>query len=324
MNGPICFTALFAATVVLTACGGSNAVNPTAPNTQSTLALSSEALHVPSIYSVNFSNHKLEFWPLSPAGGNQPTVLSAKGGRTGMAGDGNKLLFGAVSSPALEIFNTTTQTVTTLADPFGSPGDVAIDRQENVYVLNNATPNNVAEFPASNPAHPVELSCNLINIGGAIAVDNEGDVFVVAFGPPPGYAALALEFANTGTGHAACRNLKLIGQADGPSGIAIDPKTDDLLIMDNPDECAGGIEGRVRIFPKPYQRTDFRILQMGANCSGELRLNADSTVIFAGDEDVSGSFTFILQRTYPGGRRLGTYWRGDATGFTTIPNTLPN
>lgn len=322
MNRLIRFAALFAAVTSLNACGASNSVNPSTRSTFSrVLQIASSA---PSIYSVDFNNNRLEFWPLSTAGGSHPTVLTAKAAHLGMAADGNELLLGAASVPALEIFDTVTQTAVTFADPFGTPADVAVDRRHNIYVFNFSTPGNVTEFPVNDRPHPFELTCNQINIGGAVAVDDEGDVFALANGPPPGYAALVLEFAKTPTGHAACSNIHLIGPSDNPSGIAIDPKTDDLLIMDNPDQCAGGTEGRVRIFPKPYQTRNFDVLNMGANCSGGLRLNADSTVIFAGDQDVSGSFTFILQRTYPGGHLLGTYFDGDATGFATIPNTLPN
>ena len=53
-------------------------------------------------------------------------------------------------------------------------------------------------------------------------------------------------------------------------------------------------------------------------------LDATSTIVFYGDEDVSGSYTYIQQRTYPDGKDLGTYWGGGSGGFTTIPNRLPN
>jgi hypothetical protein len=55
-----------------------------------------------------------------------------------------------------------------------------------------------------------------------------------------------------------------------------------------------------------------------------MRLNADSSIVYAIDQDVSGSYSYILQRSYPDGRSMGAYFGGAAGGFTTIPNTLPN
>jgi hypothetical protein len=328
MNRPIWIAASLCAIAFLAACAGSNAVNPSVQpqsNAGSLLAVPTAASNPPAIYSINFSSGRLEFWPLSPSGGTQPTVLSTFGARDGMAADGSVLLFGALHHQSLVLFDTISQTEKQFADPFGPPGDIAVDKHHNIYAVSYATPDSkVADFPANDRNHPFELSCSLLHIGGVIAANNEGDVFVVGAGPPPGNATISLEYERSATGHAACRNMHLVAPSDNASGLAVDPKTDDLLIMDNPGECAGGLEGRVRIFPKPYQQGNFRVLQMGANCSGGLRLNADSTVIFAGDEDVSGSFSFILQRTYPGGRALGTYFGGDTTGFATIPNSLPN
>ncbi|HLI96614.1 MAG TPA: hypothetical protein VKT72_11080 [Candidatus Baltobacteraceae bacterium] len=332
MNRSIRFAALAAAVVLQTSCGGSNAVNPAHPVYPAVQPLHALVNGAPphasgaqAIYSITYYNDDLEYWPLSPDGGKRPTILSAKASHEGMAADGNDLLVGAANSSALEIFDTATQTAKTFSNPFGPPGDVAVDRQHNIYVFDFATPpGNVAEFPAADRNHPFELTCNQIYIGGQLAVDDEGDVFAVTTGPPPGYPSLVLEFAKTVTGHSACANLDLIDPANSPSGLALDPQTDDLLIMDNPDQCAGGFEGRVRIYSKPYQKGNYRILNMGANCAGGLRLSADSKQIFAGDEDVSGSFFYIIQRGYPGGRKLGNFWNGAATGFATIPNTLPN
>lgn len=110
----------------------------------------------------------------------------------------------------------------------------------------------------------------------------------------------------------------------GVSGMVIDPATDDLLVMDDPSECAGGLEGRVRIFPKPYHHGSHRAIVLGGNCPGGLWLNADSSAILENDSDVSGSFTFIRQFSYPNGYKLGNYTGGNPGAFATVPNSLPN
>jgi hypothetical protein len=55
-----------------------------------------------------------------------------------------------------------------------------------------------------------------------------------------------------------------------------------------------------------------------------MRLNADSSIVYAADQDVSGGISDILQRSYPDGRAMGVYHGGSPGGFTTIPNSLPN
>jgi hypothetical protein len=96
------------------------------------------------------------------------------------------------------------------------------------------------------------------------------------------------------------------------------------VVLDDPDLCAGGTEGRMTIYPKPYSKQTSKSVVIGQNCTGGMRLNADSSVVYAADQDVSGSYSYILQRSYPDGRSMGAYFGGAAGGFTTIPNTLPN
>jgi hypothetical protein len=57
---------------------------------------------------------------------------------------------------------------------------------------------------------------------------------------------------------------------------------------------------------------------------GPMRLDATSSIVFAFDETVSGGRSYIIQRSYPGGRDMGIYQNGDLSGITTIPNTLSN
>jgi hypothetical protein len=78
------------------------------------------------------------------------------------------------------------------------------------------------------------------------------------------------------------------------------------------------------VYSKPYSEETGRTHDLNANCSGGIKLSADSSKVFIGDQDVSGSFTFVDQRSFPDGRDEGSYTDGQAGGFTTIPNTLPN
>jgi hypothetical protein len=94
--------------------------------------------------------------------------------------------------------------------------------------------------------------------------------------------------------------------------------------LSDPDLCAGGFEAEMTIYPKPYQKSTGVVHEMAGNCTSGLRLNADSTLVYYGDQDVSGSFSFPRQVSYPGGHNSGTYSNGTPSGFTTIPNTLPN
>ena len=110
----------------------------------------------------------------------------------------------------------------------------------------------------------------------------------------------------------------------GVSGLTVDPNTDDLLVQSDPSFCAGGLEGLVKVYPKPYTAGKFRSLILGGNCPGGIRLGANSSTIFEFDSDVSGSFGFIRQFGYPTGAKMGVFSGGQPGAFTTIPNSLPN
>jgi hypothetical protein len=281
----------------------------------------------PAIIAVNGSTGALEAWPMKNGGSDSPQSISPPLGiglGAGMAAHGNVVAI-ATSGPSVLLYNVATAAQTTLPDPFGSALDVAIDKNENIFVTNSTRPaDTIVEYPKGDRQHPRDLTgCGLIDLTYGIAADNEGDVFVAVF--TPRFAARVIELPNGPNGpephQCTALALKLSG---GYSGLAIDPKTDDLVTLDNPDQCAGGIEGRMVVYPKPYQKATGKTRDLNANCSGGMRLSADSSTVFVGDQDVSGSFTFILQRSFPEGRDEGSYMNGEPGGFTTIPNTLPN
>lgn len=285
-----------------------------------------DSLRIPALIAVNTTTGALETWPIRPGGGNNPQTISRPlgvGSAVGMVANGHVLAIPKGHPSGVVIYNVTTKSAHTLPDPFGSPGDIAIGKDGAIYVVNFTNPSNVAMYRAGS-SQPKKLVCKLLNLGESIAVDNEGDIFVGGFGHGGFAGVVEIPNGPGGPEPENCTALHLTPGSTAVAGMAIDPKTDDLILLDNPDECAGGVEGRMTIYTKPYGRHSGRSHDLGANCSGGLRLNATSTIVFVGDQDVSGSFTFVLQRSYPDGRDLGVYNDGDPGAMTTIPNTLPN
>lgn len=177
-------------------------------------------------------------------------------------------------------------------------------------------------YPAGS-SQPKELICKSIGVGEKIAVDNEGDIFVNGYSKDGFIGVVEIPNGPSGPQPQNCTRLRLDPES-GPSGLAVDPKTDDLITLDNTDSCAGGLEGRMVIYRKSYERRTGRARDLGGVCTGGLRLNAESTAVFYGDQSVSGTTVFIRSKAYPSGRDLGVYSGNDPGGFTTIPNTLPN
>jgi hypothetical protein len=275
----------------------------------------------PALISVNYNTGKLESWPIRPYGGNNPTPFKNSpqlNGAGGQAGDGH--VVAVTVPPDVVIYNIDTKQVHRLPDPFGTPTDIAIDKHETLYALSYASSTSNVAMYLDGSSNPTELTCAQLQIGEAIAVDNEGNVFI------NGYALHGTtNVFEIPHGQNHCKPVYNLNSEPGyVAGIAVDPKTDDLVVLDDPDQCAGGIEGRMTIYHKPYSKQTAKSVVIGQNCTGGMRLNADSTVVYAADQDVSGSYSYILQRSYPDGRKMGAYYGGSPSGFTTIPNTLPN
>jgi hypothetical protein len=283
----------------------------------------SQSIQEPALVSLNRSTNRLEFWPISPAGGNDPQPISARlpiPGEDAIAADGEIVAI-AYANGVFE-YNVATKASTSIPDPLGTPLDISIGRDKELYVANDAPTPNVAVY-APGATQPREVTCGSLTFIEGVNVDNEGDLLIDGFST---HVSGIYEILNSPTGlqTADCTRLPLKGDNGTISGVAVDPKTDDLLVLDNPDFCAGGLEGRLTIYPKPYDKATSRSVILGGNCTGGLILNKTSHVVFYGDTDVSGSYTFIRQATYPDGKRLGTYWRGVSGPITTIPNELPN
>ncbi|MBV8531261.1 MAG: hypothetical protein JO104_08075 [Candidatus Eremiobacteraeota bacterium] len=283
---------------------------------------SSPAVRSQKLVTFNPQNESLEYWTIGPNGSSQLTPLSGSLGFNqvyNLAADGDVIVMTNYSPAEIVTYNVKTKAQTTLNDPYGGPVDVAIDKKATIYALNLAS---VAVF-ARGSSNPSELTCSMITTAEAIAVDKESDVFV------DGYGHNFMGIVEYPAGSSTCKPLAINKQSGYIGGVGVDPKTDDLIVVDDPDLCAGGIEGRMRIFPKPYRRNHFRWRNLNANyCAGTIRLNADSSLIFVADATISDGYPLVDQRTYPGAKGNGVYengyYSGSFSGFTTIPNTLPN
>ena len=323
--------ALSLGVVMIAACASTPAASPILGSStqslshieQSPFGIAGADFRIPALIAVNTKTGVLESWPVSPVGGNNPRPISnpfGLNGSGGVAADGHVVAITTYNPARVVVYNIDTKHMHRLPDPFGTPIDIAIDKNETLYALNIASgSSNVAMYPAGS-SNPTELTCAQLQIGEAIAADNEGDVFINGY--PLMGTANVFEIRH-GRNH--CNPVNNLNSEPGyVAGIAVDPKTDDLVVLDDPDLCAGGIEGRMTIYHKPYSKQTGKSVVIGQNCTGGMRLNADSSIVYAIDQDVSGSYTYILQRSYPDGRSMGAYFGGAAGGFTTIPNTLPN
>lgn len=279
-----------------------------------------------ALITVDTVNGSLAYWPITKSGGTtlQPLTgpLGLQGGYS-MAANGDTMIVANYSPPEIVTYNLETQSESTMADPYGNPFDVAIDAHGNVYAMNLT---NVAVYKAGSSS-PAELSCSKMSVSESIAVDNEGDVFVDGYGGSKSHFQGVVEYP---AGSNTCTVPHLRHSRGYVAGVGVDPRTDDLIVVDDPDDCAGGDEGRMIIYPKPYeQRTSRRHTLYADYCSGGFRLDKSSTHIFYSDATVSAGYPLIEEAEYPSGKYVATYENGYYSGggfggFTTIPNRLPN
>jgi len=307
----------------LTACGASLTPSSNGPASVSPAVSRrvSPAFTKPALITLD-SNGAIAYWPISPSGGNTLTEISKPLGisANGMAANDEVVVMADYYHSQLVSYNVKTKAMTALADPYGNPFDVAIGKTGTIYALNFK---NVAVFRPGT-SQPSELSCSRVNEGESIAVNKQGDVFVDGYGNK---FEGVIEYK---AGKNNCTTPDLNPVEGYIAGVGVDPKTDSLITIDDPDLCAGGLEGRMFIYPKPYHVRTAREVDLYATyCSGSFRLNSTSTLVFVSDASVSAGYPIIDQFSYPGGVAEGTYQVGgfgsNSFGpFTTIPNKLPN
>jgi hypothetical protein len=291
-----------------------------------TPALQTPALQTPALIGIT-QGGVLKYFPIAPNGGSHPRVIAMLprlSGASNMVADREVVAIADQNRPGVVTYNIRTKALQRMADPYGTPIDIAIDKHRNLFTLDYISDRsgNVTMYPPG-AAVPRKIGCSKLGAVESIAVDNEGDIFVNGYTES---SAGVVEIPNGPDGPQGkkCRELMLLPETGYVAGVAVDPKTDDLIVLDDPDECAGGVEGRMTIYPKPYSRLTAHSVNLQGHCVGPMRLDATSKILFAFDATISGGRSYILQRSYPSGHVLGSYRRGNIFGITTIPNVLPN
>ena len=281
----------------------------------------------PSLIAVDQNVGALNAYRMRPGGENDSHLISKTDlfGSGGLVADGHIVIGVGHSASTLVEYDVDDHSATTVQDPFGTPVDIAVGKDHSLYVVDYTSGStNVAWYPQGKP-HPKQLICGVQDRAETIAVDDEGDIFLNGYDVQHNTTGVAeIPSGPNGPEPAKCKILDLQPETGYVGGIAIDPKNDALITLEDPDLCAGGEEGRMTIYPKPYSKNDFTVHDIGQNCSGTIRLNRDADIIFVEDEDVSGSYTFVIQSSFPDGRYMGQYTGSEPGGFTTIPNELPN
>lgn len=328
MTSPHLRIAALFALAALTACG--RASTPAVFNGQvahtSQWQTARTQVPTPAVFSMNLNSGALEYWELTSKGGSHPQTLIQSPGfsANAMASDKRLLLIASPIPAQVILLDVDTAKQTTLTDTYGIPLDIAIDKGENIYVANsNISKADVTEYPQASRQKPNDVICNGLSGGQGITVDDDGHVYLVANGPLGATGIYRVPHGTSGQQYKTCSHLN-IPVPNGVQGLYVDPATGDMLVMDDPSQCAGGSEGRVRIYSAPYGQAKPQVVTLGGNCPTSLGMNAASNVLFDSDSDVSGTTTFIRQYAYPSGKLTGIYTNGNAGAFATIPSTLPN
>lgn len=310
------------------ACGGQGSgtappPQPSLPVVRARTGLTQDTrLRRPALISIDQLTGDLLYWPIKNGPGGSPITLTGNLGTyqaNAMASNGNVVIIASYAPAELIEYNVKTKTEGVVPDTFGSPSHVAVDKSGTIYAL---SAHEVGVYP-SGTSHPYEITCKELSSTEpfSLAVDDEGDVFVeTGYGSFTGVLEVPAGSSNS------CVKLHL-GRKRDPGGIGIDPKTDDLILIDNPGYCAGGDEGRMTIYPKPYANATSITRHLHAGyCAGGFRLDVDSTHIYVSDATVDDSYALIDVRTYPDGKGHGAYddYSAYLGGFTLVPSALPN
>lgn len=325
---PFRYVVAAAAAIAVTSCnaGQPPAGLPAAEN----LKPFTTAFKTPAVVAYDSQSERLEEWPMRSGGGDSPQFISPPLGiyeATAMVADGYVVTIAEHNPPQLVSFDVSTGATTAIADHLGNPIDLAIDRQGIFYALHA---DSVGVFHPGSSSVPQQLTCSYISEGEAVAVDNEGDVFVNGYGLSNFTGVVEYP-----SGSSKCVKLSLKHvETAYLTGIGVDPKTDNLIVEYNPQLCAGGEEGEITVYSRPYGKHVVAHHNLHSNCPGAFRLNAASTKMFFSDgspdlgpnhrQKVCEAYDCIDQRSYPDARDHSLYVGGSPTAVTTIPNSLPN
>ena len=284
-----------------------------------------DALRTPVLIVTNGQANAIQYWPISPEGGTHPTTIARFeeiSHSTGLASDGNVIAIGIRKPAQIVFFDARTGRRSSVEDPFGKPGAIVLDKSENLFALNDTTNGiNVTMYPAGSNT-PRQLTCATAIQAQDMAAHDEGDLIVVGY---LSAAVKAVELPNgpNGLQSGKCTFLPLQVESDYVEDVTVDPKTDDLIVFHDPGFCAGPPEGRITIYPRPYDKKTAHSVDAGGTCPYGLFLNADSHSAFFIDSPLLGG-QVVRQVTYPGGKFITSYRGSFPAEGVTIPNTLPN
>ena len=184
-----------AAASLITLASGCNAIAPGGPvspagafpaaGTTQAASAKRDTIRTPALVVVT-PNGILKYYPVKASGGRQPIEITKVPGvrrASSMAADGRELAIADQGKPGVVLYDLTTKTARVFTDPYGVPIDVAVGRNADVYLLNEAgsSASSVVRYPAYS-REPEEITCKDLVRGVAIATDNEGDVFVNGYG----------------------------------------------------------------------------------------------------------------------------------------------
>jgi hypothetical protein len=153
-----------------------------------------------------------------------------------------------------------------------------------------------------------------ITANTAIAVDDNANVFVS--GTRPSSFSGVVEYA---TGSSTWAKLA-IQTKPSVTGLGVNPRNDALIVVDNVD-CVRPHEGRVTVYRRPFGSKVLHRGNLRGSCPGPFRLDATARyLLFSNGRPAQN----VSQRDFPGIAYPYTYESGAPSGFTTIPNNLPN
>jgi hypothetical protein len=304
------------------------------PGTSAT-TVASERVHLDSGMLI-FATAKgeLRYWPIREQGGRTSSPLGTLqnvSDPTAMAAHGDTLAVAVSRPPSIVLYNARTAQQANIPVASGVPLDVAYDRQGNIVTLNRLKrfKGNVIVYAPPQFA-PKILSCKLITSeSGYIAVDPHGNIYVNDQVDTDG-AVIEIPKGPRGYKPEHCTRLpvEVSGYA---AGLQVDPKTNSLVVFNNPGECAGGDEANMTIYDKPYGRGRSKTDHLGSICALVLRLGPDDgRVFFEGAPSEARSRTIpatesggiVNQRTYPDGRILKSYYDPRLTSAITSSEAL--
>lgn len=301
--------------------GASTGLTPSGSAAVLRQALHDAKLQTPALISIDLGTSELVYWPTKNGSGQSPIPFTKALGIVhayAMAANGDTIVVTNQNPAEIVTYNVKTKKTSTHKDSYGDPYDVAIDKKGNIYAMGVG---NVTVYAAGTYKQS-RLECSTIDKSVAIGVDNEGDVFV------NGYGVSFFGVIEYAAGSKKCKSVKIQQEQGYAGGVGVDPNTDDLIVIDNPDECAGGYEGRMTIYPKPYRATKFTQANLNATyCGGTFRLDKGSKHIYVSDSTVSAGWPLYDERSYPTGAGNGYYstnYGGETGGFTPLPSALPN